>query len=194
MQIYKFSLLRDIWECKKKINLKSKKSPVSPYGKAKLDSFNITKKFRNKKKVSAYNAIIFNTESIFRDKNFLIPKICISAINAYKFKKKTAFGNLNISREWNWCPEQCDVLIKQTKKTPHDFLLSNGKVFSAIKMLEFAFDYFNLNYKDYVYFDKKYLRKKDINIVKSAATGVKRKDLVFGKKLIYKLIKYYQSK
>ena len=61
-------------------------------------------------------------------------------------------------------------------------------------MLEFAFDYFNLNYKDYVYFDKKYLRKKDINIVKSAATGVKRKDLVFGKKLIYKLIKYYQSK
>ncbi len=179
---------------KKKINLKSKKSPVSPYGKAKLDSFNITKKFRNKKKVSAYNAIIFNTESIFRDKNFLIPKICISAINAYKFKKKTAFGNLNISREWNWCPEQCDVLIKQTKKTPHDFLLSNGKVFSAIKMLEFAFDYFNLNYKDYVYFDKKYLRKKDINIVKSAATGVKRKDLVFGKKLIYKLIKYYQSK
>ena len=73
---------------KKKINLKSKKSPVSPYGKAKLDSFNITKKFRNKEKVLAYNAVIFNTESIFRDKNYLIPKICMSAINAYKFKKK----------------------------------------------------------------------------------------------------------
>ncbi len=179
---------------KKKINLKSKKSPVSPYGKAKLDSFNITKKFRIKEKVLAYNAVIFNTESIFRDKNYLIPKICMSAINAYKFKKKTAFGNLNISREWNWCPEQCDAMIKLIKKKPHDFLLSNGKIFSAIKMLEFAFDYFNLDYKDYIYFDKKYLRKKDINFVKSESAGEKRKDLVFGKKLIYKLIKYYQSK
>ena len=37
-------------DTKKKITLKSKKNPISPYGKAKLLSFNITKYFREKKK------------------------------------------------------------------------------------------------------------------------------------------------
>ena len=32
----------------KKININSKKKPISPYGKAKLLSFNLTKKFRKK--------------------------------------------------------------------------------------------------------------------------------------------------
>ena len=178
----------------KKINLGTKKKPISPYGKAKLYSFNITKKFRENKSVSAYNAVIFNTESILRNKNFLIPKICISAIRAKKFKKKTAFGNLNISREWNWCPEQCDAIIKLIKKKPHDFILSNRKLYSAIKMLEFAFGYFKLNYKDYIYFDKKYLRNKDITFVKSDYTGIKRIDLIYGKKLVYKLIKYFLTR
>ena len=178
----------------KKINLGTKKKPISPYGKAKLYSFNITKKFRENKSVSAYNAVIFNTESILRNKNFLIPKICMSAIRAKKFKKKTAFGNLNISREWNWCPEQCDAIIKLIKKKPHDFILSNRKLYSAIKMLEFAFGYFKLNYKDYIYFDKKYLRNKDITFVKSDYTGIKRIDLIYGKKLVYKLIKYFLTR
>ena len=178
----------------KKINLSTKKKPISPYGKAKLYSFNITKKFRENKSVSAYNAVIFNTESILRNKNFLIPKICMSAIRAKKFKKKTAFGNLNISREWNWCPEQCDAIIKLIKKKPHDFILSNRKLYSAIKMLEFAFGYFKLNYKDYIYFDKKYLRNKDITFVKSDYTGIKRIDLIYGKKLVYKLIKYFLTR
>ena len=178
----------------KKINLSTKKKPISPYGKAKLYSFNITKKFRENKNVLAYNAVIFNTESILRNKNFLIPKICMSAIRAKKFKKKTAFGNLNISREWNWCPEQCDAIIKLIKKKPHDFILSNRKLYSAIKMLEFAFGYFKLNYKDYIYFDKKYLRNKDITFVKSGYTGIKRIDLIYGKKLVYKLIKYFLKK
>ena len=73
---------------KGKISLKTRKNPISPYGIAKLASFNITRKYREKYNLLNYNAIIFNTESIYRDKNFLIPKICMSAIKAYKIKKK----------------------------------------------------------------------------------------------------------
>tara|TARA_A100001011_G_scaffold392668_1_gene480753 strand:- start:90 stop:275 length:186 start_codon:yes stop_codon:yes gene_type:complete len=61
-------------------------------------------------------------------------------------------------------------------------------------MLEFAFGYFKLNYKDYIYFDKKYLRNKDITFVKSDYTGIKRIDLIYGKKLVYKLIKYFLTR
>ena len=181
----------------KKLSITSKKLPLNPYGKSKLKSFDITKKYRIKFKQKNYNAVIFNTESILRNKDFLIPKICLSAIYAKKFKKKTDFGNLEISREWNWCPEQVDFLYKFTQKKPQDFLLTNGKKFKAKTMLKYAFEYFKLNYKDYVTHNKKFLRKRDISNVSSKyyeclkRNSLKRTPKIYGKFLIYKLIKFY---
>ena len=182
---------------KGKISLKSKKLPVNPYGISKLKGFNLTKLYRENYNLKAYNVIIFNTESIFRDKSYFIPKVCMAAINAYKYNLKTKFGNLDIKREWNWCDDQCELLIKFLKKEPQDFIISNGKCLSAKKMLKFAFDYFNLDYKKYVMQDKKFLRPTDINIKKSkhreswAKNNITKKNFIYGKKLIYLMIKYY---
>jgi len=181
----------------KKINLNSKKRPISPYGKAKLLSFNLTKKFRKKYSLNTYNAVLFNTESFLRGKNFLIPKICLSAINAYKFKKKTSFGNLNIKREWNWCDEQVKYILKFLEKKPQDFLLSNQKPYSAHQMLSFAFEYFNLDYKRYILQDKKHLRPDDFKKKSSNSQPCFKKNNIqynyniHGRKMINKLIKYY---
>ena len=48
--------------------------------------FNLTKKYRDKFKMQNFNAIIFNTESYYRDENILA-KVCISAVKAFKYKK-----------------------------------------------------------------------------------------------------------
>ena len=182
---------------KKKINIESKKKPVSPYGFAKLKSHNETKKYRERFNLNTYNAVIFNTESIYRPKNYLIPKICIAAINAKRKNLKTKFGNIRIGREWNWCTEQCKYLLKFIQKKPQDFILSNGKFFSANQMLKFAFDYFKLNYKKFIIVDKKFIRKADPEIKKSnylkylRKNKIKRVDKIYGKKLIYKLIIHY---
>tara|TARA_B100000941_G_scaffold28254_1_gene16699 strand:+ start:1880 stop:2839 length:960 start_codon:yes stop_codon:yes gene_type:complete len=184
-------------ETKKKINLKSKKTPISPYGKAKLMSYRETKYFREKKKIKAYNAIIFNTESFLRKKDFLIPKICIAAINAYKFNTKTAFGNLDVSREWNWCEEQVKYLMYFVSNKPQDFILSNGKPYTAKKMLSFAFKYFKLDYRKFVSYQKNLLRKKDFKLKKSdyisclKRNKIKRISKIYGKSLIHALIKHY---
>ena len=160
-------------------------------------SFKKTKYFREIKKIKAYNAIIFNTESFLRKKDYLIPKICIAAINAYKFNTKTAFGNLDVSREWNWCEEQVRYLTYFVSKKPQDFILSNGKPYTAKKMLNFAFKYFNLDFKKFVSFKKNLLRKKDFRLKHSdykyclKRNNIKRKSKIYGKKLIYTLIKYY---
>ena len=181
----------------KKIKLSSKKIPISPYGKAKLISFNKTKFFREKKNLKAYNSIIFNSESYFREKSFLIPKICLAAIKAKKFKKKTSFGNLDVSREWNWCDEQTKYLVKFVEKEPQDFILSNGKSFTARQMMSYAFNYFNLNYKSFITFNKSLIRPKDFLTKKSEfkdclkRNGIKRKSKIYGKRLIHALIKYY---
>ena len=183
---------------KNKLDIKSKKGPISPYGKAKLLSFNITKKYREKYNLKLYNAIFFNTESYYREKDFLIPKICIAAINAKNNGRKTTFGNLNVIREWNWCEEQCNFLLKLISKKPQDFVLSNGKFFSGYQMLKFAFDYFKLNYKNFIKVDKKYFRKKDFNYKISnfkkniIQQNIRWKPKIFGRKLVYSLIKYYK--
>ena len=182
---------------KNKIVIESKKKPISPYGFAKLKAHNETKKYRERFNLNSYNAVIFNTESIYRPKNYLIPKICIAAINAKRNNLKTKFGNIKIVREWNWCEEQCKYLLKFVQKKPQDFILSNGKFFSASQMLKFAFDYFKLNYKKFIVVDKKFIRKADPEIKKSnfllylKKNKIIRKDKIYGKKLVYKLIHYY---
>ncbi len=180
-----------------KISLKSKKYPVNPYGISKLKGLNVTKLYREKYNLKAYNAIIFNTESVLRNKSFFIPKICMAAINAYKYNLKTAFGNLDIKREWNWCDDQCELLIKFLNKKPQDFIISNGKCLSAKKMLKFAFNYFNLDYKKYIFKDKKFLRPVDIKIKKSKydesllKNNIRKRNFIYGQKMINLMIKNY---
>ena len=192
-----FSSCEIYGDYKRKINIESKKKPISPYGLAKLKAHNETKKYRKKYNLKSYNAIIFNTESIYRPKDYLIPKICIAAIKAKKNNVKTKFGNTKIIREWNWCEEQCKYLLKFIEKKPQDFILSNGKFFSANQMLKFAFEYFKLNYKNYIETDKKFIRKADTKIKKSnylaclRRNKIKRKDKIYGKKLVHKIINNY---
>ena len=68
-------------------------------------------------------------------------------------------------------------------------------------MLKFAFRYFDLDYKKFVLFNnKKFLRKKDINDKRSNfkyclnRNKILRKDKVYGKKLVKKLIEFYLNK
>ena len=181
----------------KKINLNSVKKPLNPYGLAKKKSFNLVKKYREKFEMPNYNLIMFNTESFLRNKNFLIAKICIGAIEASKKNKKLTLNNIIVSREWNWCEEQCSLILKFLKKAPQDFILSNGKAYTIKQMLKFAFGYFNLNYRNYVIVRFNKLKQNEVKIKKSdfknlfKKNNIKFKSKIFGKKLIYKMIKYY---
>ena len=181
----------------KKISVETIKKPIRPYGIAKLKAHNETKNYRKRFNLKSYNAIIFNTESLYRPKHYLIPKICLAAIEAKKRNKKTEFGNLKIAREWNWCEDQCKYLLKFIKKKPQDFILSNGKFFYASQMLKFAFEYFKLDYKKFIVIDKKFIRKADSKIKKSnfliclRRNKIKRIDKIYGKKLIHKIIHHY---
>tara|TARA_E500000178_G_scaffold230671_1_gene227182 strand:+ start:2020 stop:2961 length:942 start_codon:yes stop_codon:yes gene_type:complete len=183
----------------KRITINSKKKPISPYGRSKLLSFNLTKKFRKIYNINAFNLILFNSESFYRDKNYLISKICLAAIYAKNFKKITGFGKLDIIREWNWCEDQCGLILKCLSKKPDDFILSNGKEYSGYQMLSFAFDYFNLNYKEFIKTERQFYRKRDFRLKKSDfKRNIKKidpnwKPKVFGKKLIHKLIRYYHK-
>ena len=179
------------------INLLSKKEPLNPYGNSKKKSFNLVKKYREKYNMKNYNAILFNSESFLRKKNFLIPKICLAAINANKYGRKTFINNILVSREWNWCEEQCILIYKFLQKRPQDFISSNGRCFSVKEMLTFAFEYFNLDYKDYIKIKNFSLKKNEVKIKKSNHLECLKKNKInmnfkiFGEALIIKMIKFY---
>ena len=182
---------------KKKINLNTPKKPLSPYGKSKKISFELVKKYREKKKIKSYNLILFNTESFLRNKKFIIPKICRAAINAFKHKKKTTINNMLVSREWNWCDEQCYHILKLVKKSPQDLIISNGKNYSLKEMIKFAFDYFKLDYKRFIKVNFNHLTKTEVMNKRSnylysfKKNKLTRHNKIYGKKLIIKMIKHY---
>ena len=93
--------------------------------------------------------------------------------------------------------EQSKYLIQFIYKKPQDFILSNGKSFTARQMIKFAFDYFKLDYSNYILSDKLFFRKKDIkNKLSDFKSCLKRNNIrrvnkVYGKYLITKFLKYY---
>lgn len=184
-------------QIKKKISLNTPKRPLNPYGKSKKISFELVKKYRDKKKLKTYNLILFNTESFLRNKNFIIPKICKAAINAFKYQKKTTINNMLVSREWNWCEEQCYYILKLIKKSPQDLIISNGKIYSLRDMIKFAFQYFRLDYRKFIKVKFNYLTKSEVSDKRSnylysfKKNKLKRHNKIFGKKLIIKMIKHY---
>ena len=113
------------------------------------------------------------------------------------FKTKTTFYNTIVMREWNWCDEQCDFLIKFIKKKPQDFILSNGKLYSISDMLKYAFNYFNLDYLKFIKVQNKVLKKNEIKTKPSnysyclKRNNMKRKPKIYGKMIINLMIKYY---
>ena len=190
----------EIFGNQKGINSLNKRlNPISPYGKAKLKSFNLTKKYRKKYKLKTYNAIISNCESIFRPKNFVIPKICLAAIKNFKgSKKKIEFGNINVVRDWGWAEEYSEGIYKIIHNEPDDIILASGKSFKLKDLIIFAYKFFNLDWKNYIIQTSRFKRPKEIKKIKISINTTKNKinwqTKIDGKKIIIKLIKYYLKK
>ena len=180
-------------------SLNKKLKPVSPYGKAKLKSFNLTKNFRKKFNLKTYNAILFNCDSILRPKNFVIPKICLSAIRAFRgYKEKVKFGDLGVVRDWGWVEEYVECIYKITQKKPDDIIIATGKYFKLKDLIQYAYAFFNLNWKDYIMQTNKLKRPQEMREVKvntkQTQNKIGWKAKTNGKEVILKLIKYYLNK
>ena len=180
-------------------SLNKKLKPVSPYGKAKLKSFNLTRNFRKKFNLKTYNAILFNCDSILRPKNFVIPKICLSAIRAFRgYKEKVKFGDISVVRDWGWVEEYVECIYKITQKKPDDIIIATGKYFKLKDLIQYAYAFFDLNWKDYIIQTNKLKRPQEMKEVKvntkQTQNKIGWKAKTNGKEVILKLIKYYLNK
>ena len=143
-------------------------NPVSPYGCAKVFSYNICRNYRNSYGMYISNGILFNHESPRRGTNFVTNKVCKEAVKIkLGLSNKLALGNLDATRDWGHAKDYVEAmwLILQ-RESPEDYVCSTGVSHSVKDLVEYVFSKLDLDWKDYVVQDEKFLRPEELDDLK----------------------------
>jgi len=147
-------------------------NPVSPYGCAKVFGYNIGVNYRNSYGMFISNGILFNHESIRRGTNFVTNKVCkeVAKIKA-GYSEHLALGNLDASRDWGHAKDYVKAMhmILQLDK-PDDFVCATGISHTVEELCKYAFAELNLDYKEYVVLNEKFLRPEELKFLKGDPT------------------------
>jgi GDPmannose 4,6-dehydratase len=139
--------------------------PVTPYGIAKAFATQMVALYRESFGLFATNAICYNHESPRRGESFVTRKIT-KAVAAIKLGKqqKLMLGNLDGKRDWGYAPEYVDAMWRiLQQETPRDFIVATGKQHSVEDFLSAAFGSLDLNWRNYVEQDQRYLRPSEVS-------------------------------
>lgn len=151
-------------------------NPVSPYGCAKVYSYNIARNYRNSYGLFVSNGILFNHESPRRGTNFVTNKVVKEAVKIkLGLSNKLSLGNLEASRDWGHAKDYVYAmwLILQQDK-PDDFVCATGVSHTVKELCQYVFSKLNLNYIDWVVQDEKFFRPEELNILKGDSTKLKK--------------------
>ena len=143
-------------------------NPVSPYGCAKVFSYNICRNYRNSYDMFISNGILFNHESPRRGTNFVTNKVCKEAVKIkLGLSSELKLGNLEATRDWGHAKDYVKVMwqILQLDK-PDDFVCATGISHTVKDLCEYVFKKLNLDWKLYVKQDEKFLRPEELHNLK----------------------------
>ena len=174
-------------------------SPVSPYGCAKVYSYNICNNYKNSYKMFISNGILFNHESPRRGTNFVTNKVVKNAVMISKgLKDSLALGNLDATRDWGHAKDYVKamwLMLQQDK--PDNFVCSTGVSHSVQDLVEYTFNKLGLNWKDYITQDPKFLRPEELKDLKGDSTRLRKlgwkPDYTF-ETMIDEMIEYWVEK
>ena len=128
------------------------------YTKFRIDSDKIMLKYKSQNKIKYTNVILFNHDSKFRNKKFLLPRVIISIIKKdIIFLKKIM--KLNIFSDFSHAEDICNGLYKlMFSKINNDrLILSSGKNTSVNKIIAHVIKKNNL--KVDIIFNQKIIKK-----------------------------------
>jgi GDPmannose 4,6-dehydratase len=135
-------------------------APVNPYGCSKAFATQMVTVYRSAFGLFACNGIMYNHESPRRGENFVTRKICRSAA-AIKLgmEKDLLLGDTSAQRDWGDARDYVrGMWLVLQHDTAEDFLFATGKLHSVQDVVEQAFTAVDLDWKDYVKQDPRFLR------------------------------------
>ena len=143
-------------------------SPVSPYGCAKVFSYNICRNYRNSYNMFISNGILFNHESPRRGTNFVTNKVCKEAVKIkLGLSNQLKLGNLDATRDWGHAKDYVEAMwMILQQDTPDDFVCSTGVSHSVKELVEYVFNKLELDWKKYLKIDEKFYRPEELSDLK----------------------------
>ena len=141
--------------------------PRSPYGVAKVYGHWITVNYRESYNLHATSGILFNHESPRRGLEFVTRKITHQAAKIkLGLAHELRLGNLDSRRDWGFAGDYVRAMwLMLQQDTPDDFVVATGETHSVEQFLDVAFDHLDLDWREYVIQDERYMRPAEVDLL-----------------------------
>ena len=134
--------------------------PRSVYGISKMASHSLLAHYRHNKGLYACTGFLYNHESKRRGSVFVTRKITAAAAAiSLGLQDSLSMGNLDARRDWGYAPEYADAMYRMLQAdAPRDYVIATGQLHTVRDILEIAFSYVHLDYREYVTVDERFVR------------------------------------
>jgi GDPmannose 4,6-dehydratase len=141
--------------------------PRSPYGVAKVYGHWITVNYRESYHIHATSGILFNHGSPRRGLEFVerkvahfVAKIKLGLINELRL------GNLDSQRDWGYAADYVKAMWMMLQQdSPDDFVIATGVTHSVEKLCQLAFSCVDLDWKNFVVQDERFMRPAEVDLL-----------------------------
>lgn len=141
--------------------------PRSPYGVAKVYGHYITVNYRESYGMHCSSGILFNHESPRRGLEFVTRKVT-DAVARIKLGLATELpmGNLDAQRDWGFAGDYVEAMwLMLQQDVGDDYVVATGETHTVERLVEVAFSHVDLDWKDYVTLDERFVRPAEVDLL-----------------------------
>jgi GDPmannose 4,6-dehydratase len=160
-------------------------APCSPYADAKLLAHRYACEHQRHGRL-CFSGVLFNHESSRRHESFVTQKVCIAAVQAYRFSKLSkcyqtpkpllSLGSGSSRRDWGFAPEYVEAIynwVQLAGWSAESVVLGTGESHSVFELVEKAYSRFSIDWRDFVTFDNsELLRPNEVNYLQADPTDL----------------------
>ncbi len=150
--------------------------PRSPYGVAKVYGHWITVNYRESYGIYACSGLLFNHESPRRGREFVSRKVTDGVARIkLGLQNELRLGNLEAKRDWGFAGDYVRAMwLMLQQPQPDDYVIATGETHSVRELVEIAFAYVNLDWRQYVVQDPELMRPAEVDLLIGDAGKARR--------------------
>jgi GDPmannose 4,6-dehydratase len=151
-------------------------SPRSPYAASKVAAHWYAANYRDAYGMFICNGILFNHESPRRGETFVTRKVTRAAGRIKEgLQEKLYLGNLEAMRDWGFAGDYVEAMwLMLQQPQPDDYVVGTGETRSVRELVELAFAELDLDWRQYVEIDPRYLRPTEVDLLQSDPAKARR--------------------
>jgi GDPmannose 4,6-dehydratase len=146
--------------------------PRSPYAVSKVAAHWYATNYREAYGLFVVNGILFNHESPRRGETFVTRKITRAAGRIKEgLQDRLYLGNLDARRDWGFAGDYVEAMWRSLQHgEPDDYVVATGVSHSIRELLDLAFGHLELDWREFVEFDPRYVRPTEVDHLEGDAT------------------------